>query len=614
MNRKDILSYNTINLSLKSYFHIIFLLITINNITAQLKADFNSGSLSDLKWDGNISHFKINVEGQLQLNAAGAGESQIYTKFKVPNDSIQIDLYFKLQFAPSNDNYGKIYLFTDNVIESSANGYYLRLGENGTNDAIQVWKLEQGLPRLLGSGKLGAISGDPAEARIRCKVYRDGFWIMSTDYNGKFLFEDDLEFYDPSLMLTDSLYFGLYCKYTSTRADKFFYDDISFITVEKDTIAPAVISATVIDESTIKLIFSEGLEESSAKNILFYSADNGLGSPDQAIFVPSLPNEVTLKFNTKMIKSGISYTLMVNGVKDKSNNVKQSEAIFLLTVKPTKGDLVLSEVLTDPYTDGDDFIELYNISDKFLKLDSLTIKNAQKNESKVIRTDFILLPGKYVAISRDIDFLKNTYNPPDTSNFITATLPSLNVEGANISIISNVGIHQITIDSFDYSEKFHFQLIDNTKGVSLEKLNLYSNTNDPNNWHSATAQVKYATPGYKNSTTITPNNTPSEFGITLDKRTFTPDGDNVDDFLLINYKMQKPGFLATIRIFDAEGFPQTDLVSNYLLGTEGAIKWDGIDGEGKIMRMGLYVIFTRLFHTDGDVLEFKNVVVVANRF
>lgn len=151
---------------------------------------------------------------------------------------------------------------------------------------------------------------------------------MSTDYNGKFLFEDDLEFYDPSLMLKDSLYFGLYCKYTSTRADKFFYDDISFITVEKDTIAPAVISATVIDESTVKLIFSEGLEETSAKNILFYSADNGLGSPDQAIFVPSLPNEVTLKFNTKMIKSGISYTLMVNGVKDKSNNVKQSNAIF----------------------------------------------------------------------------------------------------------------------------------------------------------------------------------------------------------------------------------------------------------------------------------------------
>lgn len=177
-----------------------------------------------------------------------------------------------------------------------------------------------------------------------------------------------------------------------------------------------------------------------------------------------------------------------------------------------------------------------------MKLDSLTIRNAQKNESRVIRTDFILLPGKYVAISRNIDFLKNTYNPPDTSNFITATLPSLNVEGANISIISNGGINQITIDSFDYSEKFHFQLIDNTKGVSLEKLNLYSNTNDPNNWHSATAQVKYATPGYKNSTTITPNNTPSEFGITLDKRTFTPDGDNVDDFLLINYKMQKPGF------------------------------------------------------------------------
>ncbi|MBK7699498.1 MAG: hypothetical protein IPJ39_12570 [Saprospiraceae bacterium] len=84
----------------------------------------------------------------------------------MPKDSIQADLYFKLQIAPSGDNFAKIYLFTDNIIESNANGFYLKLGENGSNDAIQVWKLNNGVNQLMASGNMGGISGDPADAEF----------------------------------------------------------------------------------------------------------------------------------------------------------------------------------------------------------------------------------------------------------------------------------------------------------------------------------------------------------------------------------------------------------------------------------------------------------------
>ncbi len=614
MKRKDILSFNTIGLSVRRYFYIILLFIAIMDVAAQLKLDFNSGNIADVKWEGSISNFKINAEGQLQLNATVAGESQIFTKFKVPPDSIQVDLYFKLQFAPSNDNFGKIYIFTDNINESLANGYYLRLGENGSNDAIQVWKLEKGVPALLGSGRMGGISADPADARIQCKIYRDGLWVMAIDYAGKVLYEDDLEFSDPTLMIQDSMYFGMYCKYSTTRVDKFFYDDIHIKTIEKDTIAPGVISASGIDDTTIKVIFTESVEELSAKNAAYYFADNGLGSPEVVLFSATAPNEVLLKYNSKRIMSGIFYTMTIDGVKDRSNNKKKSVISFVLTIKPQKGDLIISEVLSDPYSGGDDFIELYNTSNKFLKLDSLIIKNAQKNESRTVLTDFILLPEAYVAISRNTEFLKMTYKTPGNANFITATLPSFNVDAANFSIISTIDKQQITIDSFDYAENYHFQLIDETKGVSLERINLSTQTNDKNNWHSAAAQVKYGTPGYKNSNFTSPENIPDEFGLIPDKKTFTPDGDNLDDFILLNYKMDKPGYLATVRIFDAEGFPIVDLANNFLLGTEGSIKWDGVDGEGNTMRMGMYVIMTRLFHPDGNVRNFRHAVVVANKF
>ncbi len=155
MKCKDILSYNKLTLSLLRYFMLYGLIGVSTDISAQINLDFDNGNINQVKWEGNINNFIINTEGQLQLNAAVAGESTIFTKFKVPKDSIQLDLYFKLQFAPSNDNFGKIYLFTDNKDETKANGYYLRLGENGSNDAIQVWKLTQGIGSLMASGKNG---------------------------------------------------------------------------------------------------------------------------------------------------------------------------------------------------------------------------------------------------------------------------------------------------------------------------------------------------------------------------------------------------------------------------------------------------------------------------
>jgi hypothetical protein len=612
MNRKDKLSFHTVGLIKVRYFLLLSSFCLSIHIDAQLKLDFQTPFPGSTKWEGNISNFKINTEGQLQLIATEAGESSIFTKYKIPDDSIRIDLYFKLQFAPSADNFGKIYLFVDKTSEVSANGYYLKMGENGSNDAVQLWKLTSGKSSLLGSGKMGAISADPADARLLIKIYRNGLWVMQADYDGKTLFEDDMEVFDPLFVLPDSMYFGIYCKYTATRTDKFFYDDISIKTIDKDTIPPDLSGVNILDANTVQVVFSEPVDEASATKTENYNVNNGLNIPAVIIYNKSLPNQSILKFS-KPIISGINYILTINGVKDKSNNTKTLSFPFSYNVRPDVGDLVISEVLTDPYTGGDDFVELYNKSTKFISLDSIGIKNAQKSETKIIRTNFILLPGKYVAISKNTQFLTDTYLPPDTANFISATLPSLNVESANISIISFRATGDVTVDSFDYNEKMHFGLIDNTKGVSLERIKFSSPTNDANNWHSSSSQNKYATPGYKNSN-YSESDDDINIGFTPDKKIFTPNGDGHEDFVLITYKTDKPGYLATMRIFDTEGFPVYDLANNYLLGTEGDVKWDGRDNEGNIVRTGMYLIFTRIFHPDGDVKEYKSVVVAADNF
>lgn len=615
-NCKDTLSMNTKGFLNVRYFFVFVILFLNNGLFSQLKLDFETPFPGSVKWEGNVSQFKINAEGQLQLNAVTAGESTIFTKYKIPPDSIQIDLYFKLQFAPSNDNFGKIYLFIDKTTETAANGYFLRIGENGNNDAIQLWKLVNGNSSLLGAGRMGAVSGDPADARIRIKIYRNGRWMMDSNYEGANIFEEDLEIFDPAFALPDSMFFGVFCKYTASRADKFFYDDIQIKTIEKDITAPELSKVDVINDNSVILTFSEPLDEVSAVQRTNYSASNGLNNPDQIILVRSIPNQVTLRFDSKKIVSGIFYTLNVQGVKDRSNNTKVLTSTFFYAVKPGPGDIVITELLADPYTGGEDFVEIFNKSTKFLKLDSIILRNAQKSESRALKTDFVLLPSKYVAVSANIPFLRSSYTPPDSASLISAAIPSLNIESGNISIIAQLPSGTlITLDSFDYNQKMHFLLIDATKGVSLERISNSAPTNDPNNWHSASTLSKFATPGYKNSSYLDKNNTSIEsIGILPDKKVFTPNGDGVDDFILLDYKTDKPGYLATIRIFDAEGFPVADLANNFLLGSEGSIKWDGVEGEGKIARLGMYIIQSKLFHPDGDVKMFKSVVVAADNF
>ncbi len=54
-------------------------------------------------------------------------------------------------------------------------------------------------------------------------------------------------------------------------------------------------------------------------------------------------------------------------------------------------------------------------------------------------------------------------------------------------------------DEVNYSADWHFKLIDNTEGVSLERIDPDGPSQNALNWHSAASTAGYGTPGYKNS-------------------------------------------------------------------------------------------------------------------
>jgi len=412
---------------------------------------------------------------------------------------------------------------------------------------------------------MGALSTEPAVVRVLINVYPDGLWSINTDYAGDASPALDLEFVDDRFKFSQGLFFGLFCKYSASRADKFFFDDFFVKAFEADKDGPIITNAEVASANTLNITFNE--------------------------------------------PASAQYQLTVSGVSDESGNVMEQpfQYSFFFAADPEVGDLQLSEILFDPFPEGKDFVEIYNSSEKNLQLQGLAIKNEQREEVKVIDQSIIVPAMSYLALSEDDDQLLQQYKPDPDANIVLIDLPSFNNDEGNVTLISQNGT---TLDVFDYNEDMHFQLIDDTEGVSLERVRFDIESNAPQNWRSASENSRFATPGYANSASITVN--PSGEMFDLVSETFSPNQDGQDDIMILSYSLDKPNYVANISIYDAAGFKIKELSSNELLGSEGILVWDGTNSDGNIADLGIYIIVAQLFHVDGDVINFKKTTVLAD--
>jgi len=152
---------------------------------------------------------------------------------------------------------------------------------------------------------------------------------------------------------------------------------------------------------------------------------------------------------------------------------------------------------------------------------------------------------------------------------------------------------------------------DSKEGISLERISVIGETNDPTNWFSASSLSNYGTPGYENSQRST--GVIGDQNIELEYKVFSPDGDGYRDVMRLNYNLDKTGFIGNIAIYDDHGRLETYVAENKLLGTEGTVIWEGFLEDGSIAPIGMYIIYYDIFHDDGTVISGKKVCVLANQ-
>jgi len=192
-----------------------------------------------------------------------------------------------------------------------------------------------------------------------------------------------------------------------------------------------------------------------------------------------------------------------------------------------------------------------------------------------------------VALTEDKQALIDYYNPTEEAKIVeVAQLPAFNQEEDLVVLLNDKGE---VIDSLTYSANWHFSLLDDTDGVSLERIDIAQPSNSSANWQSAAASVNYATPGYQNSQSfsIEPNN---NMLIEIENPTVSPDSDGFEDFLIINYNTENPGWVGNIQIYDQRGRFVAHPTKNELLAESGIIKWDGLSENGQRLALGIILL------------------------
>jgi len=263
---------------------------------------------------------------------------------------------------------------------------------------------------------------------------------------------------------------------------------------------------------------------------------------------------------------------------------------------PGAGEIIVNEILFEASTDGADFIEVFNRSGKIISLEGLILRNAHKTggiRETRITFPWLLMPGGHLAFSSYPAGLRQRYAPPDTARIVYAPLPTLEAPQGNVTL----ALSGMVLDSVDYSDSWHHPLLKDSRGISLERISPGA-PNSATGWHSS---AKGATPGYRNSQFFpnTSQNARPAFFFQLESPVFSPDGDGYQDVATLVYRPPIPGYLATIRVFDANGNAVAEIANNSPLSAEGEFRWDGSGSGIAGPRAGLYVIWIACTHPDG---------------
>ena len=459
---------------------------------AQVVDDFSDGDLSaNPTWIGDTVNFEVDSNQKLHLDAPGVEDTSYAATVSSLVDDAEWTFLVDLDFNPSSANLARVYLMANQSdLKQSLNGYFVAIG--GTSDEVSLYKQTGTAVTEIIDGIDDLVDSDPVSVRVKVSRTSAGEWTLKADNSGGFNFSNQGTVID--ITHTSATYFGVFCKYTSTRSDKFYFDDIIIEPMTLvDTIAPQITSVDVVSDQVIVLWFTEKVDQFTAENTLNYTANNGLGSPSLAEVLAATPQAVELTFPPSF-QEGVGYTLSVQNIQDDSGNVMLNSTIDFMYNIPFFGaykDVVITEFMADPNPSVGlpeaEYLEIFNNTSQTISLENWTLSDGS---TTITLADQPFLPQTYLLC-----FDPSSGASYGIINTIEGPIPTLNNSGDIIVLRDNNGL---VIDSVAYSIGWYQDAQKALGGWSLELKNIDSPCHDPSNW-GVSENATGGTPGYENS-------------------------------------------------------------------------------------------------------------------
>jgi hypothetical protein len=331
-----------------------------------------------------------------------------------------------------------------------------------------------------------------------------------------------------------------------------------------------------------------------------------------SIFIPHPYGQDLIIKLAEPLEENTLYDITVNQLTDCNMNVMEERTFaFKKPIEPGEGDFIINEILFNPPSGCNDFVEVLNLTDNYLDLSKvysakLDDNGIQDDIDEVVEENYILPPNEYYIFTASTECLEYAYGNVDVQKSIITSLPSMPDDKGSILFMNYSGE---VIDQVEYTSDMHHSLLSDEDGVSLERISPFSPSDNTSNWYSAAADVGFATPNRENSQVN--KSDISEDNISLEKETLSPDGDGFEDYLRINYQFPAGGNVLSVKILDHNGRLVRNLLNNETVSTEGFITWDGTNDSQHKVPVGIYILYSEWFDENGNQQYDKRTCVVA---
>jgi hypothetical protein len=379
-----------------------------------------------------------------------------------------------------------------------------------------------------------------------------------------------------------------------------------------DRTSPEILSKTFTDNNKLEIQLSERVIQPVLQADFLRNISAGLLV--DSIITDKSSFLMQIFFRPASVLNGIDYSLDLCGLKDECGNIMSDQKLKFGFYRPVGSDLLISEVLFNPYPEGDDFVEIYNNSGHEVDLSELFL--ATRDDLKMLKqisplsvSQAYIPDGAYWALAKSLDGVLRFYNTKCEACLCEMDkFPSFNDLSGSVVLLD---MNQVIIDEMSYTDRMHHPLITEKEGISLERISFENPALHPDNWNSAAESVGFATPGYQNSAKQVKDTTTR--AVIIEPAVFSPNGDGLNDQLNIFLNAQFTGWILNITILDNAGRAVRKLANNVTAGSSDSLFWDGLGADYQKVKPGIYILYVSLFHLSGKHRTMRMACVVTDR-